>query len=255
MAAVGGVLKSVGGKLLGAMTKAGGAIKNVATKAKGGLLNLGNKVKDAGVSVGNRIKNVTTNAAKNVKNAGSNVATKARGVKTNVLNSKPITNMRTGVSNFKTNLKAGYNNAYAKYSNSFAQTPPKDVGTGTTQTGKAGGAGGQAYRNEITRGSAIAHAVAGIAMAGVAAYQVKSSNKQYKDAAAREDAYNKALQAKTDEADAEKAKTTSEYNARTDAYNEALMKSSTQNDNIYSSGYAGDSIFSSPLKNPKYTLI
>ena len=238
MTAAKNMLGKVGSKVLAAMTKAGGAVKNVATKAKGGLLNLGNKIKNAGHTVATKVKGAGSTIANKTKNAGSKIAS-----------SKAVTNMKTGAKNFKTNFKTAYNTAHDKYSTKFAEVI-KDTGTGSDKTGGGAGAGGQAYRNEITRGSVIAHVVSGIAMAGVAAYQVKSSNKQYKDAAAREDAYNKALQTKTNESDEEKAKTDAEYKAREDSYTAALGSLSTSSQNIY----AGDSIFSSTLKNPRYTI-
>ena len=133
----------------------------------------------------------------------------------------------------------------------------KDVGTGAVQTGGAAGAGGAvdaATKAEKARKSSVLKGIAGIATAGVMAYQVHSANKQYKDSAKRTDAYNAALKAEEDAATAAQNQATAASNARYDSYVAALNQSSISDTHIFSSGYAGDSIFSSTLKNPRYTL-
>lgn len=208
-----------------AMGSAKDFVKGLPGKAKQGLLNVGNKIKDS--------------------RFGQTVA-----------NSK----VGKAVSKFKTDFKTSYQAALQKNTANAAAnaaSTAKDVGAGAVQTGGAAGAGGavDTAAKAKERRASIVNGIAGIATAGVMFYQVKSANKQYKQNVAREDAYNAALKAESDAASAAKAQTDAEYSARTDAYTAALAADNTRNNNIYSSGYAGDSIFSSPLKNPKYTLI
>jgi len=212
-------------KIVGAMTKTKDFIKGLPGKAKDGLISVGNKIKD-------------TKVAKNI--AGSKFG--------------------QAVSTFKTNLKTGYQEALAKNTAKAATKAAdvaKDVGTGAVQTGGAAGAGGAvdaATKAEKARKSSVLQGIAGIATAGVMAYQVHSANKQYKDSAKRTDAYNAALKAEEDAATAAKNQATEAANSRYDSYVAALNQSSISDTHIFSSGYAGDSIFSSTLKNPRYTL-
>jgi hypothetical protein len=211
------------------IAKAMGTAKDFVTglpgKAKQGLINIGNKIKDS--------------------KFGQTVANSKFG---------------QAVGTFKTNLKTGYQEALAKNTAKAATKAAdvaKDVGTGAVQTGGAAGAGGAvdaATKAEKARKSSVLQGIAGIATAGVMAYQVHSANKQYKDSAKRTDAYNAALKAEEDAATAAQNQATAASNARYDSYVAALNQSSISDTHIFSSGYAGDSVFSSTLKNPRYTL-
>jgi hypothetical protein len=252
MTAVGGVLHKVGDKVLGAMSKAGGVLKKGVGKMKDGLLRVGGKIKDAGSNAANKVKGFGGTVAEKARGAGKTIADKSSGARNKFVNSKPITKIRTGVTKFKTDFTTAYKANLEKIN-----TPVTDAGTGAAKTGGAAGAGGavDTAAKAKERRASIVNGVAGIATAGVMLYQVKSANKQYKQGVAREDAYNAALKAESDAAAAATAQTNAEYSARTDSYTAALAADNTRNNNIYSSGYAGDSVFSSPLKNPKYTLI
>ena len=90
---------------------------------------------------------------------------------------------------------------------------------------------------------------------GQGAMQLKQSSDQYKDSVNRQNAYNLSLQQAEDAKNAANAAAQAEYDQRAEAYNSAMAGSSTSLNNIYSSGYSGDSILSNTLKNNKYTLI
>ena len=200
-----------------AMGKAKDFVTGLPGKAKQGLLNVGNKIKDS--------------------KFGQTVA-----------NSK----MGKAVSKFKTDFKTSYKAALEK--NMAKVDATKDVGTGATKTGTAAGAGGAVEQAAKAKKSSLLEQISGVATAGVMAYQVHSANKQYKDSAKRTDAYNAALKAEEDAATAATTAATEASNARYDAYTAALNQGSISDRNIYSSGYTGDSIFSSTLKSSKYTL-
>ena len=138
------------------------------------------------------------------------------------------------------NIKTAYNNADP--SKSLLARSVNGIKTGATK-----------LKNNIDLGQ-IGKTAMTAASIGVGYSQVISSNKQYKDSVRRTDAYNAALKAEEDAATAAQNQATAEYNTRYDSYTAALNQSSTSSQNIYSSGYAGDSIFSSTLKNPRYTL-
>ena len=211
--------------ITGALGKAGNFVKGLPGKAKDGLISVGNKIKD-------------TKVAKTI--AGSKFG--------------------QAVGKFKTDFKTSYQAALQKNTANAATkaaNTAKDVGTGAVQTGGVAGAGGAvdtAAKAEKARRSSVLQGISSIAAIGIGAYQVHSANKQYKDSAKRTDAYNAALKAEEDAATAAKNQATAAANARYDSYTAALNQSSISDTHIFSSGYAGDSIFSSTLKNPRYTL-
>ena len=207
--------------ITGALGNAGKFVASLPGKAKDGLISVGNKIKE-------------TKVAKTI--AGSKFG--------------------QAVSTFKTNLKTGYKEALAKNTAKAASTA-KDVGTGAVKTGGVAGAGGAvdtATKAEKARRSSVLQGISSVAAIGIGAYQVHSANKQYKDSAKRTDEYNAALKAEEDAATAAKNQATEAANARYDSYTAALNQSSISDTHIFSSGYAGDSVFSSTLKNPRYTL-
>ena len=216
----------------------------------GGLKNIGSKI--AGSMLGKAAKNI---AGSKVGQAVSGfVKDKASSVKNFVNNKQVVQNVKAGVNNFKTNnavgkglvragntIKTAYNNADP--AKSVLARSVNGIKTGANYVKK------NIDIKQVGRGAMTAASV------GVGYAQVISSNKQYKDSVARQDAYNAALKAEEDAATAAKNQANAEYSARSDAYSAALATTQTSTQNIYSSGYSGDSIFSSPLKNPKYTLI
>ena len=165
-----------------------------------------------------------------------------------------VNKTKTGINNVKTYFKGtptGVTPSITNQATTAAKTTT-DVGTAVTQTSdaaKAAKTASDAKRANLLKGMMTAASV------GVGYYQVKSANKQYKDSVARTDAYNAALKAEEDAATAAKNKADAEYAARADAYTYALATSQTSTSNIYSDGYAGDSIFSSSWRNPKYTIL
>lgn len=203
--------------IAGAVKNAGNFIKELPGKAKTGLLKVGDRIKDS--------------------KFGQTVA-----------NSK----VGKAVSKFKTDFKTSYKAALEK--NMAKIDTAKDAGTGAAKTGAAAGAGGAVDQAAKAKQTSVFDKISGVATAGVMAYQVHSANKQYKDTAKRTDAYNAALKAEEDAATAATTAANAATQARSDAYTNALYQGSISDRNIYSSGYAGDSIFSSTLKSSKYTL-
>lgn len=206
-----------------AMGKAKDFVKGLPGNAKQGLLNIGNKIKDS--------------------KFGQTVANSKFG--------KAVGKFKT---DFQTSYKAALESNKAAAAAKNAGGVVKDAGTGAVQTGTAAGAGGAVEQAAKAKKSSLLEQISGVATAGVMAYQVHSANKQYKDSVKRTDAYNAALKAEEDAATAATNAATAASNARYDAYTAALSQGSISTQNIYSSGYAGDSVFSSTLKNSKYTL-
>ena len=216
----------------------------------GGLKHIGSKI--AGSMLGKAAKSVA--GSKMGQAVSGFVKDKASSVKNFVNNRQVVQNAKSGVNNFMTNnrvgkglVKAG-NSIKTAYNNA---DPSKSLLVRSANGIKAGANNIKANVNikDLGKGAMTAASV------GVGYAQIISSNNQYKDSVARQDAYNAALKAEENTATAAKNKADAEYAARADAYTMALATSQTSTQNIYSSGYAGDSVFSSPLKNPKYTLI
>ena len=217
--------------IAGALGNAGKFVAGLPGKAKDGLISVGNKIKE-------------TKLAKNI--AGSKFG-KAVGKFANGLKTNNQAALQKNTADAATKVDAA----------TKAADVAKDVGTGAVQTGGAAGAGGAVdatAKAEKARRSSLLQGISSVAAVGVMAYQARNANKQYKDSARRTDAYNAALKAEEDAATAAKNQATAASNARYDSYAAALSQSSISDTNIYSSGYAGDSIFSSTLKNPRYTL-
>ena len=212
-------------KIAKAMGQAKDFVKGLPGKAKQGLLNIGTKIKDSKV--------------------GQTVANSKFG--------KAVGKFKT---DFQTSYKAALESNKAAAAAKTAGGVAKDVGTGAVQTGTAAGAGGAVEQAAKAKKSSLLEQISGVATAGVMAYQVYSANKQYKDSVKRTDAYNAALKAEEDAATAATTAANAATQARSDAYTNALYQGSTSTQNIYSYGgmNTGDSVFSSTLKNSKYTL-
>lgn len=211
-------------KIAKAMGQAKDFVKALPGKAKDGLINIGNRIKDSKV--------------------GQTVANSKFG---------------QAVSKFKTDFQTSYKAALDSNKAAAAKNAggvAKDIGTGAVQTGTAAGAGGAVEQAAKAKKSSLLEQISGVATAGVMAYQVYSANKQYKDSVKRTDAYNAALKAEEDAATAATTAANAATQARSDAYTNALYQGSTSTQNIYSYGgmNTGDSVFSSTLKNSKYTL-
>ncbi len=176
---------------------------------------------------------------------GGNVKNKAVSV---------VNKTKTGMNNVKTYFK-GAPTGVTPQVNTQVTTAAKtttDAGKAairTSDAAKAAKTASDAKRANLLMGMTTAASV------GVGYYQVKSANKQYKDSVARTNSYNAALRAEEDAATAAKNKADAEYASRADAYNYALATSQTSTSNIYSDGYAGDSIFSSSWRHPKYSIL
>ena len=168
-------------------------------------------------------------------NIGGNVKNKAVSV---------VNKTKTGMNNVKTYFK-GAPTGVTPPVNTQVTTAAKT----TSDAAKTAKTASDAKRANLLMGMTTAASV------GVGYYQVKSANKQYKDSVARADSYNAALRAEEDAATAAKNKADAEYASRADAYNYALATSQTSTSNIYSDGYAGDSIFSSSWRHPKYSIL
>ena len=166
---------------------------------------------------------------------GGNVKNKAVSV---------VNKTKTGMNNVKTYFK-GAPTGVTPQVNTQVTTAAKT----TTDAAKTAKTASDAKRANLLMGMTTAASV------GVGYYQVKSANKQYKDSVARTNSYNAALRAEEDAATAAKNKADAEYASRADAYNYALATSQTSTSNIYSDGYAGDSIFSSSWRHPKYSIL
>ena len=216
----------------------------------GGLKNIGSKI--AGSMLGKAVKSIA--GSKMGQSVSGLVKDKASSVTKFVNNRQVVQNVKSGINNFKTNnavgkglVKAG-NSIKTAYNNA---DPSKSVVARSVNGIKTGA---NYVKNNIDikqvgRGAMTAASV------GVGYAQVISSHRQYKDSVARQDAYNAALKAEENAATAAKNQADAEYAARTDAYSAALATSQTSTQNIYSSGYAGDTIFSNSLIQPKYKII
>lgn len=156
-----------------------------------------------------------------------------------------VNKTKTGMNNVKTYFK-GAPTGVTPQVNTQVTTAAKT----TTDAAKTAKTASDAKRANLLMGMMTT-----AASVGVGYYQVKSANKQYKDSVARADSYNAALRAEEDAATAAKNKADAEYASRADAYNYALATSQTSTSNIYSDGYAGDSIFSSSWRHPKYSIL
>lgn len=219
----------------------------------GGLKNIGSKI--AGSMVGQAAKKVA--GSKFGQAVSGFVKDKATSVRNFANNSTLIQNARSGVNNFMTNTKVGQKltKAGTTIKTAYEKADPKKsllyrAGNAIAQDART--AAGYLKKVDWEKTGKVAMTAASV---GVGYSQVISSNKQYKDSVARTDAYNAALKAEEDAATAAKNKADAEYNSRADAYTLALSTSQTSTSNIYSDGYAGDSIFSSTLKNPKYSIL
>lgn len=219
----------------------------------GGIKNLGSKI--AGSMIGKAAQKV---AGSKVGQAVSGfVKEKATSVRNFANNSTLIQNARSGVNNFMTNTEVGKKLTKAGNSirTAYEKADPKKsllYKTGTAIAKDVRTVAGYVKNVDWDKAGRVAMTAASV---GVGYAQVINSNKQYKDSVARTDAYNAALKAEENAATAARNKADAEYNSRADAYTLALSTSQTSTSNIYSDGYAGDSIFSSTLKNPKYSIL
>ena len=220
----------------------------------GGLKNIGSKI--AGSIVGKAASNAASKIAgsKVGQTVSGFVKGKASSVKTFMNNSTVVNKVKSGVNNFMTNTQAGKglvkagNSIKTAYTNADAS---KSV-LARTVTGIRNV--GTKIKNADIDMKQLGRTAMTAASVGVGYSQVISSNRQYKDSVKRTEAYNAALKAEEDAATAATNAATASSNARYDSYTAALSQGSISTQNIYSSGYAGDSVFSSTLKNSKYTL-
>lgn len=220
MAPVAGALKTIGGKIAQSafgqsIKKAATTVANKAVGAKNSLVQTGKNVKNA---VSSKIQNTVTNVKNLGKGSPSVVPT-------------TTTAGQAGTTVVKTTTDAG------------------KAAIQTSDAAKTAKTASDSKRASLLRGMMTAASI------GIGYYQIKSANKQYKDSVARTDSYNAALRAEEDAATAAKNKADAEYAARAEAYNYALATSQTSTSNIYSDGYAGDSIFSSSWRHPKYSIL
>ena len=221
MAPVAGALKTIGGKI--AQSAFGQSVKKAATTVAQKAINAKNTLVTTGKNIKNAVSSKIQKTVTNIKNIGKGSPS--------VVSTTTTTAGKAGTTVVKTTTDAG------------------KAAIQTSDAAKAAKTASDAKRANLLKGMMTAASV------GVGYYQVKSSNNQYKDSVARTDAYNAALKAEEDAATAAKNKADAEYNSRADAYTLALATSQTSTSNIYSDGYAGDSVFSSSWKHPKYSIL
>lgn len=221
MAPVAGALKTIGGKI--AQSAFGQSIKKAATTVAKKAVGAKNSLVQTGKNVKNAVSSKIQKTVTSVKNLGKGSPA--------VVSTTTTTAGKAGTTVVKTTTDAG------------------KAAIQTSEAAKTAKTASDAKRANLLRGMMTAASI------GVGYYQVKSANKQYKDSVARTDSYNAALRAEEDAATAAKNKADAEYAARADAYSYALATSQTSTSNIYSDGYAGDSIFSSSWRHPKYSIL